>query len=93
MASKKKNKKSKFRSKKSGISVYDAIHDDSIIPTRFDDQGRIIFRAISPKKEDKIDFFKSMGLVQTAQKGGRVGKPKGVGIAKRGFGRAIKNGK
>ena len=72
MASKKKNKKSKFRSKKGGTSVYDAIHDDSMTPTRFDDQGRIMYKAISPKKEDKIDFFKSMGLVKTAQKGGKV---------------------
>ena len=90
---KKKNKKSKYRSKKGGISVYDVIHDDSMTPTRFDDQGRIIYKAISPKKEDKIDFFKSMGLVKTAKKGGRVGKPKGIGIAKRGFRRAMKNGK
>ena len=91
MADKKKNKKSKYRNKDKTKSVYDAIHDDSI-PAFFDKDGKLLFEAISPKKQDKIDFFKTLNLVRTVKKGGRVKKPKGVKIALRGFGKAMKNG-
>jgi len=91
MADKKKNKKSKYRNKDKTKSVYDAIHDDSI-PAFFDKDGKLLFEAISPKKQDKIDFFKTLNLVRTVKKGGRVKRPKGVKIALRGFGKAMKDG-
>jgi hypothetical protein len=92
MADKKKNKKSKYRSRDKTKSVYDAIYDDSI-PGFFDKYGQMQLEAVSPRKQDKIDFFKKIGLIKTAKKGGKIKRPKGIKIALRGFGKAMKHGK
>ena len=44
-------------------------------------------------KDSKVQKFLESGPSKRLKKGGRIGKPKGVGIAKRGFGKAMKNGK
>jgi hypothetical protein len=50
-------------------------------------KGRIDYRI----PIEKVPIIKS--LFGYKKKGGRVGKPKGVGIAQRGFGKAMKRGK
>jgi hypothetical protein len=44
-------------------------------------------------KNPKLQKFLKSGPSKRLKKGGRIGKPKGVGIAQRGFGKAMKNGK
>ena len=56
-------------------------------------EGSINPRTGKPRKtkflRSKKDILKSIGR----KKGGRVSKPKGVGVAKRGYGKAMKRGK
>jgi hypothetical protein len=51
-------------------------------------KGGIPKKSKSLFRKSKKDILKSVGR----KKGGRVGRPKGVGIAERGFGKAMKNG-
>ena len=44
-------------------------------------------------KNPKLQKFLKSGPSKRLKKGGRIGKPKGVGIAQRGFGKAMKRGK
>ena len=58
----KKSKKRKYKSEE-GDTVYDLIHskDPKVWP-----RHSTGYRAISPRKEDKLEFFKDIGLVKTA---------------------------
>ena len=88
MAKKKEKKGRKIK------SIYDCIYDpdcNPIFETPIPGYGTG-YRAL-PGIQNKIDFFKDTGAIKTAKKGGRIGKPKGVGVAKRGYGKAMKRGK
>ena len=46
-----------------------------------------------PRFKEQIDRSKAPAFRSTKKKGGRVGRPKGVGRATKGFGKAMKRGK
>ena len=52
---------------KAGKSVYDEIYDPKSLPT--DPYGR---SPLTRGVRDKIQFFKNLGLVQTARRGGKI---------------------